>query len=118
VKNFDDLKAADRTFTVVGETFSWKDVRPEVLTSFEVSANGDDANAVWKMLDEQIMLFLPEAEQEKWREVRLREEDPVTIAQLNAILTWLMEEQTGRPTVTPAPSDSGRGRTAASSKAA
>ena len=47
----------------------------------------------------------------------LGDNEPVTIGQMNAILTWLMEEQTGRPTEAPSPSDSGPGKTAASSKA-
>jgi hypothetical protein len=117
VKNFDDMLPKDRELTVGGETFHWRDVRPEVLTSFEPSENGDgDENAAWRLMDDQILLFLAKDEQDKWRELRARQENPVTIAQLNAILLWLMEQQTGRPTVTPSPSAPGRGRTAATSK--
>lgn len=118
MKDFNELLAQDREFRVHDQTFTWKDVRPEVLTAFEVDTNGDDTNAVWAMMDQQILLFLPKAEQEKWKTLRADEERPVTIAQMNAILTWLMEEQTGRPTEAPSPSDSGRGSTAASSKGA
>lgn len=119
MKNFDEMLATDREFTVGGETFHWRDVRPEVLTSFEPSENGkDDDNAAWRLMDDQILLFLAKDEADKWRELRARDDNPVTIAQLNAILLWLMEEQTGRPTVQPSPSDSGRGQTRATSKAA
>jgi hypothetical protein len=119
-KNFDDLKAADREFTVGGETFHWGDVRPEVLTSFEPSEkkDDDDDNAAWRLMDDQILLFILKDEHERWRTLRSRDDNPVTIAQLNAILLWLMEEQTGRPTVPSSPSEVGRGRTAATSKAA
>jgi hypothetical protein len=128
VKNFDDMLAKDREFTVGGETFHWRDVRPEVLTSFEPSTNGDgknedgtdkepDDNAAWRLMDDQILLFIAKDEADRWRELRSRDDNPVTIAQLNAILLWLMEEQTGRPTVQPSPSEVGRGRTAATSKA-
>ena len=119
MKNFDEMLATDREFTVGGETFHWCDVRPEVLTSFEPSANGkdDDADATWRMMDDQILLFVSKDEHERWRALRVRDDKPVTIAQLNAILLWLMEEQTGRPTVPSSPSDPGRGRTAATSKA-
>lgn len=117
MKNFDDMLPQDREFTVGGETFHWRDVRPEVLTSFEPS-EGDDDNAAWRLMDDQILLFIEAAEHEAWKALRAREDRPVTIAQLNAILLWLMEEQTGRPTVTPSPSAVGRGRTAAISKAA
>jgi hypothetical protein len=68
-------------------------------------------------MDAQILLFLEDEEHERWKVLRKREKEPVTIVQINAILTWLMEEQTGRPTQTPSPSASGRGRTAASSTA-
>lgn len=118
MKDFNELLAQDREFKVQDQTFTWKDVRPEVLTAFEVDANGDDPNAVWSLMDRQILLFLPASEQEKWSKLREDEEKPVTIAQMNALLTWLMEEQTGLPTEQPSPSDSGRGKTAASSKAA
>jgi hypothetical protein len=117
VKNFDEMLAKDREFTVGGETFHWRDVRPEVLTSFEPSANGaDDANAAWRLMDDQILLFVAPEEHERWKAVRERDDQPVTIAQINAILTWLMEQQTGRPTEAPSPSASGRTRTAATSK--
>lgn len=121
MKNFDDLVTKDREFKVGGETLRWHDVRPEVLSAFELSGNGSDPekdpSGVWKALDEQILVFLHPDDRAKWVALREREEDPVTIAQINAILLWLVEEQTGRPTVTPSPSDPGRGRTAASSKA-
>lgn len=119
MKNFDEMLPQDREFQARGETFHWHDVRPEVLTSFEPSANGaaDDENAVWRIVDEQILLFVVADEHDAWRALRARDEQPVTIAQINAILTWLLEEQTGRPTVTPSPSAPGRGRTATSSKA-
>jgi hypothetical protein len=119
VKNFDEMLSQDRDFTVAGETFQWRNVRPEVLTSFEQSDDKDaDADAAWRLMDDQILLFLHKNDHDRWRELRAREENPVTIAQLNAILLWLMEEQTGRPTVPSSPSDPGRGRTAATSKAA
>lgn len=117
-KNFDEMLPQDREFTVGGETFHWRDVRPEVLTSFEPSRNGDtpdDDNAAWRLMDDQILLFIEPAEHDKWAELRARDEKPVTIAQLNAILLWLMQEQTGRPTQAPSPSGSGRTKTAASS---
>ena len=117
MKNFDEMLPTDRELTVGGEQFHWRDVRPEVLTSFEPSVNGDsDENAAWRLMDDQILLFLAQDEHDKWRALRAREDNSVMIQQLNAILLWLMEQQTGRPTVTPSPSAPGRGRTAATSK--
>jgi len=121
-RNFDELLAPDHTFTVRGQTFSWKEVRPEVLSAMgialgKVEDDGEDPNVGWAAIDDQILLFIVPEDHEKWRELRSREEDPVTIKQLNAILDYLIGEQSDRPTQTPSPSASGRGRTAASSKA-
>lgn len=122
-RNFDELLAPDHTFTVRGQTFSWKEVRPEVLSAMgialgKVEDDGEDPNVGWAAIDDQILLFIVPEDHDKWRELRAREEYPVTIKQLNAILDYLIGEQSDRPTQTPSPSASGRGRTAASSKAA
>ena len=122
-KSFDDLVSNERTFVVRGETFTWRDVRPEILTAFQPSESEEkkdenDNSGIWKQLDEQILLFLVPEDQERWLNLRAREDNPVTIVQLNAILEWLVGEQTERPTLTPSPSASGRGRTGASLKAA
>lgn len=119
-RNFDDLLEKDATFTVRGEKFAYHDVKPEVLSAFETPTNGkkDDEESVWDILDAQILLFIEEEQHERWKELRQREKEPVTIKQLTEILKWLMEVQTGRPTDPPSPSASGRGRTAASSGAA
>jgi hypothetical protein len=117
-RNFDDVLSQDREFTVRGEKFSFQDVRPEVLSGFEISTNGDEELSVWKVLTDQILLFLPTADHERWLTLRERETEPVTIAQLQEIIKWLVEAQTGRPTEAPLPSASGRGKTAGSSKGA
>jgi hypothetical protein len=121
-KSFDDLVSSERTFVVRGETFTWRDVRPEVLTAFTPTENGkedpEDNSGIWKQLDEQIALFLVPEDQDRWTNLRAREDNPVTIVQLNAILEWLVGEQTERPTQTPSPSGSGPGKTARSLKAA
>ena len=118
MKDFNELLAQEREFRVQDEVFTWKDVRPEVLSEFDVDVNGDDPNAVWNLMDRQIVLFLSKEDKARWTALRKRDDTPVTIGQMNAILTWLMEEQTGRPTEAPSPSDSGPGKTARSSKAA
>lgn len=122
-KSFDDLISQERTFVVRGETFTWQDVRPEVLTAFtpETEVDPDKPGSdvgVWKQLDEQISLFLVPEDRERWLKLRERDENPVTIIQLNEILTWLVGEQTERPSQTPSPSGPGRGKTARSLQAA
>lgn len=112
-RNFDELLSEDRTFVVKGQTFTWRDVRPEVLTDLgEVNGDGNP-NAVWEAQDKQILNFIVPEDHERWKKVRADEENPLTIRQFNAILEYLVGEQTDRPTETPSPSASGRGKRAA-----
>jgi hypothetical protein len=118
-RNFDDLLSQERTFVVRGETFTWQDVRPEVLdTILRVSPNGDGKEGeekeqdMWAAQDKMILEFLVPEDHERWQNLRSRDKDPVTIAQFNAILEFLVAEQTDRPTQPPSPSGSGRGKTA------
>ena len=67
----------------------------------------------WELIDAQINMFLPDEGKKRWKNLRERKEEPVTIAQMNATLEWLLETQTDRPTNPPSPSASGRGTTAA-----
>jgi hypothetical protein len=116
--NFDDLLTSERTFVVRGQTFTWRDVRPEILTAFQNENGDEEKKTVWEQQDDQILEFLVVEDHERWKNLRAREEDPITLAQFNAILEYLVEKQTDRPTETPSPSATGRGRTAASSKGA
>lgn len=129
MQNFDENKQAEREFQVGGEKFRWRYVRPETLALLARqlhSDNGggaadvadDGSTPTLRHLDEQVMVFLDSDEaKERWRNLRLREEDPVTSGQLQDIVIWLVEQQSVRPTETPSPSAPGRGRTAATSKA-
>ena len=121
MKDFSNTK--DREFTINGVIFNWHDVRPEVLTELgdeltkqQTNGSDPDPNAAWKLADRQILLFITPEQHDRWSELRSRDKDPVTIGQLNAIVQWLMEEQTGLPTEQPSSSATGRGRTATSSK--
>jgi hypothetical protein len=121
-RNFDELLSDDRTFTVRGQTFTWIEQRPEVISGMSTALEGigdeEDQAAAWARIDDQILLFLIPEDHDRWRELRSRTEEPVTIKQINAIISYLVEEQVDRPTPTPSPSASGRGRTARSSTAA
>ena len=120
-KDFNEFLTKDRSFVVQDKTFSWHDVAPEVLVSFadELSTtNGKDERSQWEIADAQILLFIEPTQHDMWKELRARTENPVTILQIQEIVTWLMETQTTRPTEAPSPSASGRGKGAASSSAA
>lgn len=120
-RNFDDLLPEDHTIIVRGQTFTWREVRPEVLSAMgqALSAvNDDDPEAGWSSIDDQILQFLVPEDHERWKALRAQADAPVTIKQINAILDYLVGEQSDRPTTTPSPSVSGPGKTVRSSKAA
>jgi hypothetical protein len=117
-RNFDDLLQKDLSFTIRGETFEMVYVSPEVLSAWEDDKSDENSAEALKKLDQRILLFLGgNGDHERWKKLRARKKEPVTMGQINALLMWMIEVQAGRPTIQPSPSDSGRGRTAASSKA-
>ena len=118
-KNFDSDKSEDLEFVVAGENFKMKYVRPEVLAAWEDEEDANKSEDALKQMDARIKLFLDDANGalERWDKLRAREDNPVTMGQINDILLWMVEVQSGRPTIVPSPSATGRGKTAASSKA-
>jgi hypothetical protein len=114
-KDFDTVLPQDRSFTVRGETFQFIDVRPEVIQAWADETNGKSDESVWQYQDKQILAFLRAEDRDRYVTLRTREEDPITIAQQNALLTWLWEEATGRPTEQVSVSPSGPGKSARTS---
>lgn len=118
-RDFDQELESDLEFKIGGESFRMRYVRPEVLAAWDQNAPADKPEEALKELDERVKLFLENVNgaAERWDALRAREENPVTMGQLNALLMWMVEVQSGRPTSPPSPSVPGRGRTATSSKA-
>jgi len=115
-KNFDDLLEENMTFTIRGETFALRDVRPEVIAAWEDEANSDTAAEGLVGLDAKIQTLLASDEDRtRWQTLRTREDDPVTLRQLKALVDWIVEVQSDRPTEPPSPSAGGRGRREATS---
>ena len=114
-RNFDELIAEDLSFVVGGETFTMLYVRPEVLAAWEDEEDPETALESLIQANEKIKLFLKESDHARFDALRAREENPVTSEQLNALLRWMIEVQTGRPTEPLSPSDSGPGSTEATS---
>lgn len=118
-KNFDELLEQDLEFTIGGETFKMRYVRPEVLAAWEDESIDQKSDELLKRQDERIMMFLAGGAEDhkRWMALRERDENAVPMVQVNELLRWMVEVQTSRPTITPSPSAGGRGRTAATSKA-
>src|SRR5512146_1138813 len=93
----------DREFKVGGEVFKWRYVRPEVIAAWEDEPVSDKSADALRSTDDRIKLFLDASNgaAERWDALRAREDNPVTMGELNAILMWLVEVQTDRPTQPP-----------------
>lgn len=118
-RNFDELLEEDLSFTLGGREFRMVYVRPEVLAAWEDDPQDNTAAESLKRLDDRIKIFLPDDEQRAaYDEIRARDENPVTMSQLNALATWMIEVQSDRPTPPPSPSASGRGSKGRTSGAA
>jgi hypothetical protein len=119
MRDFDQDLEQDLSFKIRNETFKMRYVRPEILQSWENEniEGAAEADAL-KVLDERIVFFLDQNGDSagRWDALRKRDDDPVTLGQLTELVTWMVEVQSGRPTLPPSPSGSGRGKTAASSK--
>lgn len=118
MRSFDYTQDLD--FEVCGEKFTCKTVRPEVLAAWEDAAIPETAVAALQVVDERILAFLADGngQHDRYKAMREREENTPSMGQLRAILEWMVEVNSDRPTEPPSPSASGRGKSAASSTAA
>ena len=118
MKDFDEGRVAalntpeaDRTFVIGGETFTCRaSVRPEVM--FEIAEMDADTPSpqVFAIIDRLVLNMIEPVNdaQNRWRALREREDDPLTINDLNGLVSWLVEQQAGRPTEAPSLSLPGR----------
>jgi hypothetical protein len=116
VKDFDAVREQraqeDRSFKIGGETFVRKvGVRPEVLAEYDQIGADTSATETLKIVDECILAMVEnhDGSHERWSALRTREEDPVTLGDMQALVEWLIEEETERsPTQPSSPSTGGR----------
>lgn len=100
----------ERSFKIGGETFTHRvAVAPEVIHPWLEASDTADSEADWlKILDETVVAMLEPGQEDKWRKVRDPEaENPITQLDLSALMRWLIEVTTGRPTGQPSDSSSG-----------
>lgn len=120
MKDFDATRTPptedERKFLIGGVEFRRRSgVRPEVLASFDGIQKDSNPGTVIGIIDKLIVdMILPE-DVPKWRELRDREEDPVTLFDLNSVAEWLVEQEADRPTKQPEASSLGLGPTGTSS---
>lgn len=118
MKDFDQVREerrqADRSFKIGGETFVRKvGVRPEVLAEYEKLEETTAATETLELIDGIVVDLIEDADggHDRYRALRQREEDPLSLADMQEMVQWLVEEETGRPTQPPSPSTRGPGGT-------
>ena len=122
MQNFDEKRQqrqeADRGFQIGGETFVVRSgVRPEVLAQYETIREGMAAAEVLTTLDDLVLQSIEDADggHDRYRALRERDDDPLTLEDLTALTEWLVEQHAGRPTRRPSRSTNGRRRTGTTS---
>ena len=105
----------DRSFTIGGELFVMKaSVRPEVLAVWDHLSDDAGPEPIMEAINEIVLGMIEnhDGSHERWGALRSREEDALNLEDLQDLVGWLIEEQTGQtPTQPASPSTSGRGKT-------
>lgn len=136
MKNFDEVrearKSADRTFQIGGELFVRKvGVKPEVIAAYDQINMGMGATETLNMIDEVVLDMIEDGGaavvdgdsittvgadgHARYRAIRERDEDVISLADMQDLVAWLIEEETSRtPTQLPSPSPPGPVATATS----
>ncbi len=124
--NFDEIAAAeDRSFIIRGETFTIVRGSPE-LVGRVVAAERDHAakpekdrseDANLEFVQDRLFMLIDDSNGavDRWKALRAKEE--IGYGEIIRVSNWALEILMGLPTLPPEPSPTGRGKTAASSKA-
>lgn len=106
----------DRRIRVGGRDFTYKaSVAPEVVIRWNQATTGElgelSEEGWLALFDETILAILDRGQEEDWHAVRSpHAETPLNIGDMRAVLTYLLEEATGRPTGEPSGSSPGGDR--------
>lgn len=136
MKDFDEVREArrnaDRTFQIGGELFVRKvGVKPEVIAAYDQINMGMGASETLEMIDQVVLDMIDndgtatadgdtivrvgEDGHARYTALREREEDPLSLADMQDLVGWLIEEETSRtPTQQLSPSPPGPVSTTAS----
>lgn len=126
MKDFDQERRqrheTDRRILIGGREFTYKaSVAPEIVLRWNKAATGELGELTeedWlKLFDDTTVALLDDGQEDSWREIRdPNGHDPLNLGDMRAVLTYLMEQATGRPTGEPSGSSPGSPTTATSSK--
>lgn len=108
MKNFDEAREArakeDRSFQLGGEVFTRKvGIRPEVLSPYENLSDDTPATEALATIDMIVLDMIEDGGEGqdacvRYKALRAREDDPVTLGDLTDLVEWLVESATSRPT--------------------
>ncbi len=109
VKNFDLERAKrasqNRQFKIGGVTLTRRaSVRPEAMMEWEAVTPLTPPADVIAAIDNTIVAMVENGGHKAWKALRAREDDAVTLGDMLEVMQWLVEEQSGRPTLPPSPS--------------
>jgi hypothetical protein len=125
VHDFDEAREAryhaDRQFRIGGEVFTHRPtIRPEHMARYEDMGKDTSATEAMEIIDALIIAWIdtsddPDAH-DRYRALRLREDDPIGGGDLSDVVRWLYRQSTRRPTQEPDLSSDGRESTGTISK--
>lgn len=102
------LDLEERTFLLGGERFTYR-TEVSYLVLERISAIGDDGGSgLIRDLERAVLDLLEPGQEDLFLDVVHRDDDPVTLADLNDLAQWLTEAQVNRPTKAPSLSTDGR----------
>ncbi len=105
---------AERSFKLGGKTFTYA-ANPSYTALGQITSEGE--GDVIGRLEEGLLRLMDLGQEEDFLAALRDKEHPVTLNNLNALISWIIEEQTGRPTKAPELSGSGGKTTSTSSTA-
>lgn len=108
MKNFDETRTErrssleDRTFQLGGEVFVIRQaIKPEWMVPYEDLDPVENTSGDFVRTIDDLICAVIEPNDDaviRYRALREREEDPVDIEDLHALVRWMIETATGRPT--------------------
>ncbi len=123
-RNYDEIAAAeDRSFIIRGEKFTITRGSPELVGKVEelqkkfAASDAEGYEDVIEFIEARLLMLIDDQNGAQARWKKLRETESISYGEIMDASLWAVEVITGLPTMPPAPSPGGGGKTAASSKA-
>lgn len=123
MKNFDEERqpvrpVEERQFVLRGVTLTVRPrLRPEAMATLEDAGDHVSSLTVLAEVDKGMRMLLVPEDHDKWEAIRQNDDDPVSLDEMMAVTAWVIEVESGRPTMAPSASTDGRDSTSGSSTA-